>query len=30
MAGNASADSDLDSGFKEALEKSITFQQLMA
>jgi hypothetical protein len=29
MAGNASIDVNMDSGFEEALEKSITFQQLM-
>ena len=30
MAGSASAEFDMDSGFEEALDKSIMFQQLMA
>ena len=30
MAGSASTDFDMDSGFEEALDKSIMFQQLMA
>jgi hypothetical protein len=30
MAGSASPDVDMDSSFEEALDKSITFQQLMA
>ena len=30
MAGNVSPDVNMENGFEEALDKSITFQQLMA